>query len=233
MIIRVRRMSVMMRILHWSLAASVLVCFVTGLYIGRPFWWSSPMGPDVTDLLMMGYVRFIHFCFAMILDVSFLIWFYLFFFSLDHPFVQSLLPVGQRFGEAARMLVHYFTLKNKPATVGDKHVDPLNAYGFLLIHFMVFVQMATGFALMAPTFSQANSFLSLWPAILQVADSACLAVFGSAVVTRQVHHLSAFVIMALALAHIYIQVWREIFWTEGHISVVFSGYKYINLDKKQ
>ncbi|RMG86543.1 MAG: Ni/Fe hydrogenase, partial [Candidatus Dadabacteria bacterium] len=39
--------------------------------------------------------------------------------------------------------------------------------------------------------------------------------------------LAAFVIVALAMIHIYLQIWRDIFWTEGHISVVFSGYKYV------
>jgi len=33
--------------------------------------------------------------------------------------------------------------------------------------------------------------------------------------------------VGLALCHIYVQIWRESFWTEGHISVVVSGCKYI------
>lgn len=231
MIIRVKRMTAMMRLLHWALALSVVACFITGIYIATPFWW-APTGPNATDAFYMGYIRFTHFFFAMILDVAFIAWFYLFFFSTSHPFVKSLVPIRERFSQAMKMLIHYFTLRNKPSTAGDKHLDPLNAYGFLVIHFFVFLQMLTGFALMSPTFSAANSYLDIWPQILQLSDSICLALFGSVVATRQVHHLSAYIIIALAAIHIYLQIWRELFWTEGHMSVVFSGYKYIEVPKK-
>jgi len=231
MIIRVKRMTVMARILHWVLASSVVACFVTGLFIAVPFWWSSPVGPGVTDKMMMGYVRLIHFGFAMALDVAFIIWFYLFFFSLEHPFIRCILPLGQRFKEAMQMLRHYFTLKHKPPTRGNSQVDPLNAYGFLLIHFLVLVQMITGFSLMAPTYSASNALIYFWVQILQVSDFFCLLVFQSQVVTRQVHHLAGYAILAMAMVHVYVQIWREHYWTEGHISVVVSGFKYIHTDK--
>ncbi len=225
MIRRVRRMSVVMRIMHWLLALSVVACFVTGLYIAKP-GWLRPTGWGPSDALVMGNVRFVHFVFAMLLDVAFLVWLYLFFFSREAPLVRSLLPVGRRLGEAVRMLRHYFTLRDKPPT-GDPHIDPLNAYGFLLIHLLVFVQMVTGFALMRPTFSHANSLVPVWPWILGKAEAASVAVLGSIVVVREVHHLAAFLIVALAMVHVYLQIWRDAFWTEGHISVVVSGYKYV------
>ncbi|GAB6062954.1 cytochrome b/b6 domain-containing protein [Deferrisoma palaeochoriense] len=224
MIRRVRRMTVMMRIMHWVLALSVLVCFVTGLYIAKPFWFRPAPGP--ADVLVMGNMRFAHFVAAMLVDVAFLSWCYLFLFSLEEPFVRSVLPCRKRFREAWAMLVHYFTLRNKPPT-REPGIDPLNAYGFLVIHFFVLVQMITGFALMRPTFSHANSLVPLWPRILEVCEAVSVAVFGSVVGVRHAHHLAAFVIVALAVIHIYLQIWRDIFWTEGHISVVFSGYKYV------
>ena len=225
MIRRVRRMSVVMRVMHWLLALSVAACFVTGVYIGTP-GWLRPTGWGPADALVMGNVRFVHFVFAMLVDVAFLVWFYLFFFSMQEPFVRSLVPVGPRLREALQMLRHYFTLRNKPPT-RDPHIDPLNAYGFLLIHVLVFVQMVTGFALMRPTFSHANSLVPLWPWMLGLAERVSLGVFGTIVVVRQVHHVAAFLIVALAMIHIYLQIWRDAFWTEGHISVVVSGYKYI------
>jgi Ni/Fe-hydrogenase 1 B-type cytochrome subunit len=221
-------MSVVQRLMHWLLVLSVLVCFVTGLYIASPMLL-RPVGYGPSNTLVMGNVRFVHFVFAMALDVVFLVWFYLFFFSLDHPFIRSLLPVGRRTREALQMLRHYFTVKNKPRT-SDPRIDPLNAYGFLLIHFLIFVQLLTGFALMRPTFSQANSTLWVWPWMLRVSEHLSIAVLGSLVAVRQVHHLAAFLIVALALIHIYLQVWRDAFWTEGHISVVVSGYKYVEAD---
>ncbi len=224
MIRRVRRMTVMMRIMHWVLALSVAACFVTGLYIAKPFWFRPAPGP--ADVLVMGNVRFAHFVSAMLVDVAFLSWCYLFFFSLDEPFVRSLVPFRKRWGEAWAMLRHYFTLRNKPPT-RDPGIDPLNAYGFVVIHFLVFVQMVTGFGLMRPTFSHANSLVPIWPWILGLSERVSVAVFGSLVAVRQVHHLAGFVIVALATIHVYLQIWRDIFWTEGHISVVFSGYKYV------
>jgi len=228
MLIRVRRMSAVQRLMHWMLVLSIAACFVTGLYIASPMLL-RPVGYGPSDTLVMGNVRFVHFVFAMLVDVAFLVWFYLFFFSRDHPFIRSLLPVGRRTREALQMLRHYFTVRNKPRT-NDPHIDPLNAYGFLLIHFLVFVQLLTGFALMRPTFSQSNSTLAIWPWMLGVADQLSVAVLGTLVAVRQVHHLAAFLIVALALIHIYLQVWRDAFWTEGHISVVLSGYKYVEKD---
>jgi Ni/Fe-hydrogenase b-type cytochrome subunit len=220
-------MTATMRILHWLLAASVLACFVTGLYIATPFGWLG-VGRGPSDALVMGSIRFVHFAFAMILDVAFLAWFYLFFFSLEVPFVRNLFPVGQRAREAWQMLCHYFTLRNKPST--RTHTDPLNAYGFILMHFLVLAQMLTGFALMRPTFSNANSLLPLWPWMLRVSEAISVWLFRTLVAVRQVHHVVAFLTVALAMCHIYLQVWRELFWHEGHISVVVSGYKYIEED---
>lgn len=225
MLIRVRRMGAVQRLMHWLLALSVLVCFVTGIYIATPMGL-RPAGYGPTDTLVMGNVRFVHFVFAMLLDVEFLVWFYLFFFSREHPFVRSLLPFGRRAREALQMLRHYFTVRRKPPT-RDPRIDPLNAYGFLMIHFLVLVQMITGFALMRPSFSHANSLVPIWPWILGVSEQVSVAVLGSFVAVRQVHHMAAFLIVALALIHIYLQVWRDAFWTEGHISVVVSGYKYV------
>jgi Ni/Fe-hydrogenase 1 B-type cytochrome subunit len=225
MLIRVRRMGAIQRLMHWLLALSILACFVTGIYIATPMGL-RPVGYGPTDTLVMGNVRFVHFVFAMLVDVAFLVWFYLFFFSREHPLVRSLLPIGQRTREAFGMLRHYFTVRNKPPT-RDPHIDPLNAYGFLMIHFLVFIQMITGFALMRPSFSHANSLVPIWPWLLGVSEKVSVAALGSIVVVRQVHHLAAFLIVALAIIHIYLQVWRDAFWTEGHISVVVSGYKYV------
>jgi len=228
MLIRVRRMSAVQRLMHWLLALSVLACFLTGLYIAKPMLL-RPVGYGPADTLVMGNVRFVHFVFAMLVDVAFLSWFYLFLFSRDHPFIRSLVPVGRRTREALQMLRHYFTVRNKPRT-SDPHIDPLNAYGFLVIHFLVLVQLVTGFALLRPSFSHANSALPIWPWMLQMAERLSVAVFGTLVIVRQVHHLAAFLILALALIHIYLQVWRDAFWSEGHISVVVSGYKYVDKD---
>ncbi len=63
--------------------------------------------------------------------------------------------------------------------------------------------------------------------MLELAERVSLGVFGTIVVVRQVHHVAAFLIVTLAMIHIYLQIWRDAFWTEGHISVVVSGYKYI------
>ena len=224
MLIRVCRMSGVMRVMHWLLVLSVAACLVTGIYMATPFGFRG-LGQGPADTLVMGNMRFIHFVFAMLLDVAFLVWFYLFFFSLEAPFYTHIVPVGQRAREAWQMLCHYMTLRNKPRT--RAHTDPLNAYGFIIMHFLVLVQMVTGFALMRPTFSNANSLLPLWPWLLKVSEWGSVFFFGTIVAVRQVHHLTAFVILALALCRIYVQIWRESFWTEGHISVVVSGCKYI------
>lgn len=229
MLQRVRRMTVTMRLLHWALAVSVLSCFLTGLYIATPVGLrGSGHGPSLG--MLMGDVRFIHFVFAMVLDVAFLVWFYLFFYSREVPFVRNLFPVALRAREAWQMLCHYFTLRNKPST--RTHTDPLNAYGFIVMHFLVLVQMITGFSLMRPIFSHANSTFGLWLWILKISDEVCLWLLGTTVVVRQVHHLVAFLTLALAFCHIYVQVWRETFWTEGHVSVVVSGYKYIEKENE-
>ncbi len=228
MIRRVRRMTVMMRVMHWLLALSIAVCFVTGLYIGIPGWF-RPAPTNASDVMVMGNIRFLHFVFAMLVDVAFLVWFYLFFFSRSEPFIRNLLPVGKRLRQAGQMLCHYFTLRNKPST-REPHIDPLNAYGFLLIHFLVLVQMVTGFALMRPTFSHANASFPLWLWILGVSEKISVGIFGSVVAVREVHHLAAFVIVALAIVHIYLQVWREVVWKESHLPAVVGGYKYLEDD---
>ena len=44
---------------------------------------------------------------------------------------------------------------------------------------------------------------------------------------RYSHHLTMYFIIVWIMFHIYYQIWRTIYWSEGDILIAFSGSKFV------
>ncbi|RZD16034.1 MAG: Ni/Fe hydrogenase [Candidatus Acididesulfobacter guangdongensis] len=233
----VHRMTVIKRIIHWTLFLSIINQIITGMYIAYPFliFGKTPTQADspISGVLnsgetyqafIMTWMREFHFIGAVLIDVSFFAWVYLAFFSTKEPLYKSFLPFGNKINEMYKMIKHYFTLKNKPKT--GKYQDPLNAIIFTFFHLLLLLQMATGFQMYVASFTGTSAVGAWWPAMLHICTDWTLWVFGGLTGVTLTHLFITWLIIIFIFYHIYIEVWRSIVWKEGDILIPFGGYKY-------
>lgn len=222
---RVYRMNGLLRFIHWTMFCCFIVCAATGFYIAHPFLVFET--GETIDNYVMGYVRLFHFFGAIGLDVILVIWIYLFFFG-DHPYFRFIFPLRERFKEALQMLKHYFTLDPKDRPDTGERMDALNAWGlFLFIIVFKFMMLLTGFAMLSPQITFANTLFPGAQYLFSFSLTISEVIFGGAPTIRLAHHLMAWFLIMFVSIHIYLEIWREVFWKEGDISIVFSGYKFI------
>lgn len=233
----VHRMTVIKRIIHWTLFLSIINQIITGMYIAYPFliFGITPTQADspVSGVLnsgetyqafIMTWMREFHFLGAVLIDVSFFGWLYLAFFSTKEPLYKSFLPFGNKINEMYKMLKHYFTLKNKPKT--GKYQDPLNAIIFTFFHILLLLQMATGFQMYVASFTGTSAVGAWWPTMMHICTDWTLLVFGGLTGVTLTHLFITWLIIIFIFYHIYIEIWRSIVWKEGDILIPFGGYKY-------
>lgn len=222
---RVYRMNGILRINHWLMFIAFIACAVTGFYIANPFWIFG--SGEAIDGYAMGYIRLVHYVGAIVLDVILIIWMYLFFFG-HHPYFKFIFPLGPRLKEAGQMLKHYFTLNPKDRPNTSDKMDALNAWGILLL-IIVFkaLMLITGFAMLTPQINFSNTAIPGGHYLFSSVGGIATIIFGDLANIRTAHHLMAWFMIVFVGIHIYIEIWREIFWKEGDISIVFSGYKFV------
>ena len=234
----VHRMTVIKRIIHWSFFLAIINNIITGFYIAYPFlmFGNSPTQADslstgvlnsgeTNQAFIMAWMRDFHFIGAVLIDVIFIVWLYLAFFSWKEPLYKSFIPFGDKIEEAWKMIKHYFTLKDRPET--GRYQDPLNAVIFTIFHLLILLQMLTGFQMYVASFTGTSAVGAWWPWLMHLSTDWTLVVFGGLTGVTLVHLFIMWLIIIFIVYHIYIEVWRSVMWKEGDILIPFGGYKYI------
>jgi len=222
----VKRMTVAMRMIHWVNVFSIIAAVITGLYIGHPYYQSFISDPAV-DKYVMAWNRYIHFIGAIILDVTSIIVFYLYFFSRFEKPYKKLIPNTQNISEFKDVIINLLTL-NKTKNFNSSHADSFNVVYFTIFHILLVLMLLTGLQLYVHGLNSGISSIGAWwPLLLHVSTDWTLNMFGGTMGVREVHHKIAWIIIAWAMFHIYYQVWRTIYWREGDIAIVFGGEKFV------
>ncbi len=222
----VKRMTVAMRLVHWANVFSIIAAIITGLYIGHPYYQSFISDPAV-DKYVMAWNRYIHFIGAIILDVTSIVVFYLYFFSRFEKPYKKIIPNGKNIAEFKDVVVNLLTL-NRTKNFDSSHADSFNVVYFTIFHILLLLMLATGLQLYVHGLNSGISSVGTWwPIMLHLSTDWTLAVFGGNMGVREVHHEMAWMVIAWAMFHIYYQVWRTIFWKEGDIAIVFGGEKFV------
>ena len=139
---RVQRVTTTWRIIHWVQALSVVVCFITGLFIAKPFIQSNS-NYLAQPFQLMAWARALHFYGAMILDTSMILIAYLYLFSRSHRDITDLRPTPEHrtaFKEAALNFITF----NRRRRFDTTKRDPLLAVMFVLLHLLLLLQALTG-----------------------------------------------------------------------------------------
>ncbi len=195
------------RLTHWVTAFCIVTLSLTGGYIADPFL-IPPGGP------VMATVRFIHIVTALAFLVSGVIrTVYLLF---GNRFVRwtAFIPTNRKqFTELFRQAGFYgFVRSEIPKVLGH---NQLAAAAYLALFALLLVETVTGFALDGLMGAEPGATGFAWLREL----------LGPQMV-REIHHLSMWLILAIALFHVYSCVLVDHIENVGVVTSMFTGYKF-------
>ena len=206
---RVQIWSVLLRIFHWVFALSIFILFVTGYYIHNPF----TLGPweGVPTNFLMAKIRYIHFLASYFFLAALLLRLYLLFFGNQYERFTDFIILRPR-----NILRLFHTVK------AYLYIGPHKSYGghnplagtvYLLVILMSIFMAVSGLYMLYPE----GGF---WQSI-------GIFLFGTQEVARLFHYLLFWIYLVFVMVHIYLVIWNDIFGTEGIISGIFSGKKFL------
>ncbi len=195
------------RITHWVTAGAIVVLSVTGGYIADPFLIPSGGG-------VMSTVRFIHIVTALVFLVSGLFRTYWLLAGNRFARWKAFIPTNRyQFTELFRQAGFYgFVRKEIPEVLGH---NQLAASAYLVLFALLLIETVTGFALDGLMGAEPGATMFAWLRELLGAQT-----------LRQIHHLSMWLILAIALFHVYSCILVDHIEHNGLISSIVSGWKF-------
>jgi Ni/Fe-hydrogenase 1 B-type cytochrome subunit len=228
---QVKRMTGMMRSIHWVNVISMIIAVITGLYIADPYY-QALIAEDAVDKYVMAWNRWGHLVVAIIFDVTSIIVAYLFFFSRFEKPYKKILPNSKNIQEFVEVFLNLATL-NRRKKFDSTHSDSFNTVYFLVFHLMLAWMLLTGLQMYVHGLASGLSSIgSWWPWMLHLVTDWTIPVCGGTLMDVRIsHHTTMWWVIAWIVFHIYYQVWRTIFWKEGDIAIVVGGSKFVKEDK--
>jgi Ni/Fe-hydrogenase 1 B-type cytochrome subunit len=199
------------RVSHWVIFLSVVVLSVTGYYMHNPF-----IVVRSRTAYVMGSMRFIHLVAASFFIAAFLLRIYWFFAGNEWSNWRAFVPLHREQWRGMGRMVSYYTFfrKNIAHYVGH---NALAAVTYVLMFFLMFVEILTGLALYSFTVSnRVLSFFIGW--LARWIDISHL---------RLCHFMIMFAFFIFVIHHVYSAVlvsWEE---RNGLIESIFTGYKFV------
>lgn len=206
------------RSMHWVSALSIVVLFVTGFYIGRPYFVS---GGEAIDHFLMGRFRFAHFAAAAVLVATAMIRVYWLFVGNRYERWNALLPYRKEdFVNGWMVLKKYLFLEpwRAPHYLGH---NPLQQVTYTVLYAVAIVQVVTGFYMYGLADPGGLFFTAFaWVGTL----------FGGAQVVRFFHHVLTWFWPIFLPLHIYLTVRADVVHQESRISSMVGGGRYVRAD---
>jgi Ni/Fe-hydrogenase 1 B-type cytochrome subunit len=202
------------RVTHWLIALSIVVLAVTGILIGTPTllpraWGGRPF--------VIGTIKTIHSYFAIVFTLSVLsriVWMFL---GNAYARWSNFIPVHRqrRRGLLATLQFYLFLLRKPPGYVGH---NPLAGMTYVLVFFLYFTMIATGFALYSASAgvrSPMRAFQFLIPLL------------GGLQAARWIHHVVMWLLLGFAVHHVYSSVLMSQVEANATVESIVSGYKFV------
>jgi Ni/Fe-hydrogenase 1 B-type cytochrome subunit len=195
------------RITHWVTAACIVVLSFTGGYIADPFL--IPPGSNV-----MSTVRQIHIITALVFLVSGMVRTYWLLAGNRFARWSAFIPTSRKQAtELFRQAGFYgFVRKEIPKVLGH---NQLAATAYLALFALLLIETVTGFALDGLMGAEPGASGFGW--LRELVGSQQL---------RMIHHLCMWLILAIALFHVYSCVLVDNLEKNGLISSIVSGFKF-------
>lgn len=209
----VRTRSILACLIHWVLFGSVVTLVVTGFYIAYPRFYFGQ--GEAYQAFAMADIRYYHFVAATVMMTSLLIRFYLAFTDSCNKDMKQFFPTPRNIINAVKLAVYFVTGNGE-----HKHyrfVNPLGGIGIFMMSVSFLFMALTGFLMYLP----ASNPNTIWYSL----SFSLTASLGGLQQVRLFHHGLMFVIIALVTIHVYMQIWKNVMFTESDISSIIAGYK--------
>lgn len=209
------------RYFHWINAICIVVLAVTGFIIANPPAIQS--AAEASQSYWFGWIRFIHFGFAYLFLINFLVRIYWGFAGNRYADWRNYIPYSKRHWKDMWEVIKVDIFQVKNAENPRLGHNALASFTYFLLFIAFVFQVFTGFGLYSA--SSDSWFASLFKWVP--------AVFGGDILTRDIHHWMMWVFILFALVHIYLVVYHDYIERNGVVSSIIGGWKFINKDKKE
>ena len=206
---RVKVWSVLLRLYHWAFALSIITLFLTGYYIHNPFalgpWEGTPTN------FLMAEVRFVHFVAGYVFIAALLVRIYLLFFGNQYErFTDFIIFRPRNLVRLFHTVRAYLYLGEHESYGGH---NPLAGTVYLCVLVLSVFMALSGLFMLYPE----GGLWASWGVTL----------FGTQQIARLFHYFLFWVYLIFVMIHVYLVVWNDIFGSEGIISGIFSGRKFL------
>lgn len=205
------------RIYHWLTAAAVTVLAATGLLIGHPLALMS--SEQAYQGYWFGTVRFLHFASAYLFFFAFVLRLYWLFMGNQYARWTAFIPIGrfrEYFTDVVKIIRTDVLQIQKPPLDFVGH-NPVAATTYFFIFILSVFQIATGFALYAPTSLSWLPQLFAWVSPLMGGDAT----------VRLWHHAATWVFLLFLGVHVYLVIFHDVVESRGELSSMVGGSRFV------
>lgn len=201
------------RLAHWVLFFSVLILSVTGYYIGHPF---ISVPDPAKDHFVMGTMRAIHLYTAIVFSVAVLVRVYWFFAGNKYARLLQFIPLTrERWSSFCDSVLFFCFVRRGPEPYPGHDGLAGATYGFMFLIYLILI--ATGLALYT-VIAAASSPFQMFGFLVPL--------FGGLQIARLIHHICMWVVLILAIVHVYSVFLWSMVENAGEVDSIFSGYKF-------
>ncbi|MFN3870354.1 MAG: Ni/Fe-hydrogenase, b-type cytochrome subunit [Aquificaceae bacterium] len=207
-----------LRLWHWINFFAILVLFITGLYIGNPFFL-GPTGYEATYAydkgITMDFIRKIHFIAGYVFLSGFIFRIIIALFSKrDRIIIPSFWRRDYWVGLKEITLKYALIMKDKEGKEYIRNACARSVYPMVYLLFLFMI--ITGFAMYGMS-KPGGFWASLFGWIIPF--------LGGEFMTHMWHHWIAWIIIVFAILHLYLVVREELIKKNGELTSMFTGYK--------
>lgn len=207
------------RYYHWINAISIAVLAATGFVIANPPAIQS--AADASQSYWFGWIRFVHFAFAYVFLINFLVRIYWGFAGNRYADWRNYIPYSKQHWRDMWEVIKIDIFQVKNAENPRLGHNALASFTYFMVFIAFAIQVFTGFGLYAASSNSWFASLFRWvPGI-----------FGGDMTTRYVHHWMMWFFILFALIHIYLVAYHDYIERNGIVSSMIGGWKFINKDK--
>jgi len=209
-----------LRAMHWIAGIAVVILFVTGFYIGKPFFIT---GGEASSHYLMGWARFAHFVSAAVLVMTGIVRAYWLLAGNKYERFTALFPVRPvDWAHMWQQVKYYLMIRPEEAPHYLGH-NPLQQLSYTAVYLVSAVMVVTGFAMYGQSNPEGLIFaLFNWVGPL----------FGGIQVVRFVHHVTSWVFVIFLPIHIYLALRYDVLEHGGVVSSIISGGRFVPTDVK-
>ena len=201
------------RLTHWIIFFSILILSVTGYYIGRPF---IDVPDPAKDHFVMGTMRAVHLYTAIVFSLAVLVRIYWLFVGNNYARLLQFIPLTrERWSNLWDSLLFFCFVRHNPAPYAGHDAFAGAAYATFFALYLILI--GTGLALYT-TIATPSSPFQIFEFLVPV--------FGGLQIARLIHHICMWLVLLLAIIHIYSCFLWSMVENAGELDSIFSGYKF-------